>query len=194
VGSPDGPDAEKGARGPPLHRGGGVMDALRLTDLRRLRGLSQSELATLIGVDRTTIQRLEHGRCLPSRSTALALERTLGATVRSGPTPSHYRWTDVEIGDALQAWAAREGSPPSVLAWELARQRPSASQIKVRFGSWNAALGAASLPTRPRGGQPRGGKRDSRTPGRNRQTVSGRGNTGPGSTQHYEAGTGRRLG
>lgn len=53
-------------------------------ELRRLRqaqGLSQEELAEAIGVDRTTIAKLEAGGRRPRRKTARVLAQVLGVTL-----------------------------------------------------------------------------------------------------------------
>ena len=52
-----------------------------LRSMRARHGLTQVELAALIGASRTTISSLERGRSLPSVGLALALARTLDLTV-----------------------------------------------------------------------------------------------------------------
>jgi putative transcriptional regulator len=45
------------------------------------KGLSQGDLATLLGVSRQTINSIENGRYLPSLPLALALARGFGRSV-----------------------------------------------------------------------------------------------------------------
>lgn len=50
--------------------------------------------------------------------------------------------------DGLRAFAESDGSTPTAKAWDDQREhRPSASTIRIRFGSWNAALQQAGLAT-----------------------------------------------
>ena len=48
----------------------------RITELRKLRGLTQQDLANLLGVTRQTIISLEGGRYNPSITLAFKLART----------------------------------------------------------------------------------------------------------------------
>jgi len=50
-------------------------------ELRSSRGLSQTTLATSVGVSRQTINSIESGRYLPSLPLAIALARFFGTTV-----------------------------------------------------------------------------------------------------------------
>lgn len=52
----------------------------RLKALREKRGLSQQELADLVGVHLSQLSRLERGTSFPSAETVLALGRALRAT------------------------------------------------------------------------------------------------------------------
>jgi transcriptional regulator with XRE-family HTH domain len=52
----------------------------RVRALREKRGLSQQELADLVGVHLSQLSRLERGTSLPSAETVLALARALRAT------------------------------------------------------------------------------------------------------------------
>jgi putative transcriptional regulator len=58
-----------------------LYDFSMLRSFRIREGLSQQELADAVGASRTTVWSLEHRRALPSLTLALALARTLGATV-----------------------------------------------------------------------------------------------------------------
>ncbi len=53
----------------------------RLKELRTARGLTQSDLAILVGVSRKTINTVENSVFVPSTLLALTLARTLDATV-----------------------------------------------------------------------------------------------------------------
>ncbi|MGA7674347.1 MAG: helix-turn-helix transcriptional regulator [Rhizomicrobium sp.] len=53
----------------------------RLKEFRTARGLTQTELAVQIGVSRKTINTVENSVFVPSTILALALARTLGASV-----------------------------------------------------------------------------------------------------------------
>ena len=53
----------------------------RLKEERARRGLSQADLAALVGVSRKTINTVENGVFVPSTTLALRLARALEATV-----------------------------------------------------------------------------------------------------------------
>ena len=53
----------------------------RLKELRAQKGLTQSELAALVGVSRKTINTVENLVFVPSTTLALALAETLGTSV-----------------------------------------------------------------------------------------------------------------
>jgi putative transcriptional regulator len=55
----------------------------RVGELRSLRGMSQGELATALGVSRQTINSIENGRYLPSLPLALAIARKFEETVEA---------------------------------------------------------------------------------------------------------------
>jgi molybdate-binding protein/DNA-binding XRE family transcriptional regulator len=59
--------------------GGSIRCAIK--EYRRRKGLSQDELAHLIGVRRQAVYDMESGRYLPNTAVALRLARTLGCTV-----------------------------------------------------------------------------------------------------------------
>jgi hypothetical protein len=74
-------------------------------------------------------------------------------------------WTQTEIAEALRAWTAETGAPPTTSEWESGeraapmwrRERdrwPSAQLVRSRFGSWDVALRAAGYRARWRGGHP----------------------------------------
>ena len=54
-----------------------------LKDLRTARGLTQTDLAALIGVSRKTINTVENSVFVPSTLLALALAHTLNTTVEA---------------------------------------------------------------------------------------------------------------
>jgi len=53
----------------------------RLKDIRTARGLTQTDLAALVGVSRKTINTVENSVFVPSTILALALAKTLNTTV-----------------------------------------------------------------------------------------------------------------
>jgi putative transcriptional regulator len=53
----------------------------RVGQLRTARGISQGDLATVLGVSRQTINSIENGRYLPSLPLALAIARNFDSTV-----------------------------------------------------------------------------------------------------------------
>ncbi len=57
--------------------------ANRLREERARLGLTQADLATLVGVSRKTINTVENGVFIPSAVLALRLARALGTTVES---------------------------------------------------------------------------------------------------------------
>jgi transcriptional regulator with XRE-family HTH domain len=56
--------------------------ATTLRKARKLAGLSTDELALAVGVNRSTIWRLEKGLRLPFHDTAQRLEKELGCTLK----------------------------------------------------------------------------------------------------------------
>jgi putative transcriptional regulator len=55
----------------------------RVGELRGLRGMSQGQLATALGVSRQTINSIENGRYLPSLPLALAIARNFEESVEA---------------------------------------------------------------------------------------------------------------
>ena len=55
----------------------------RLREERARLGLTQADLATLVGVSRKTINTVENGVFVPSAVLAIRLARALGTTVES---------------------------------------------------------------------------------------------------------------
>lgn len=53
----------------------------RLKEVRSARGLTQTDLAALVGVSRKTINTVENSIFVPSTILALTLAKTLGTTV-----------------------------------------------------------------------------------------------------------------
>ena len=53
----------------------------RLKEIRTQRGLTQTDLAALVGVSRKTINTVENSVFVPSTILALALAKTLNVTV-----------------------------------------------------------------------------------------------------------------
>ena len=53
----------------------------RLKEFRTARGLTQTDLAMLVGVSRKTVNTVENSVFVPSTLLALALAQTLGTTV-----------------------------------------------------------------------------------------------------------------
>jgi putative transcriptional regulator len=53
----------------------------RLKEIRTARGLTQTDLAILVGVSRKTINTVENEVFVPSTILALTLAKTLGTTV-----------------------------------------------------------------------------------------------------------------
>jgi putative transcriptional regulator len=61
----------------------------RVGELRVARGMSQGELASVLGVSRQTINSIENGRYLPSLPLALDIARNFGETVEAIFIPDH---------------------------------------------------------------------------------------------------------
>lgn len=55
----------------------------RLKEIRTAKGLTQTDLAALVGVSRKTINTVENSVFVPSTVLALALARTLDTTVEA---------------------------------------------------------------------------------------------------------------
>lgn len=67
-------------------------------------------------------------------------------------TETAHIWTRARIIEALQDEHARTGRAPTKQGWEKAApEHPAAPTVYDKFGSWNAALEAAGLPTRRQG-------------------------------------------
>src|SRR5262249_11455553 len=61
------------------------------------------------------------------------------------------RWSDREIVSALRAWARNHQRSPASSDWAHAtRDHPEASTVRRHYGSFEAAVRAASLPPPPR--------------------------------------------
>jgi len=58
-----------------------LMNTLR--DARALRGLTQADLATMVGVSRKTVNTVENGIFVPSTVLSLRLARALGTSVEA---------------------------------------------------------------------------------------------------------------
>jgi hypothetical protein len=85
--------------------------------------------------------------------------------------PDRTRYSRENIVAKLVEWAERYGAPPTMRDWEPSRARragqnwraerfeegewPSAKVVQTRFGTFNAALAAADLPTNPCPGPPK---------------------------------------
>ena len=71
---------------------------------------------------------------------------------RVPPPRKQYRkepWTREEIRDVLHAWVAEHGMVPSSPEWERGEDgRPNSRTLRLRFGSWAAALEACGLTPR----------------------------------------------
>lgn len=55
------------------------------------------------------------------------------------------RFSERELLEGLRAWACAHGAAPTVREWVAGGASPSASTLRHRFGSWNAALAKAGL-------------------------------------------------
>ena len=53
----------------------------KLLEIRRLRGMTQTELAQAAQIHRVTIAKYEAGQCVPSVDRAVRLANALGVTV-----------------------------------------------------------------------------------------------------------------
>jgi len=58
------------------------MATMTLSKARKAKGMTAYALAQAVGVNRSTISRLERGLRLPMHETAVKLERTLGCSLR----------------------------------------------------------------------------------------------------------------
>ena len=64
--------------------------ASRIQEVRRLQGLTQTDLASRSGVSLPTIQNLESGRANPTLATLSALLNALGLELSSQPRPADW--------------------------------------------------------------------------------------------------------
>lgn len=113
----------------------GYLDELQA--LRRKRGLSQAQLAELVGVEQPTVQRWEKGKRLPDLDSLARLAAVLGvspgalleggAVVSVGPT----LWVKGEV--AAGVWRAAAEWPES--DWQTFTGRPDVTaRVEHRFG------------------------------------------------------------
>jgi putative transcriptional regulator len=65
----------------------------RVGELRMAIGLSQGDLATVLGVSRQTINSIENGRYLPSLPLALAIARNFDSSVEEVFIPDQEELT-----------------------------------------------------------------------------------------------------
>lgn len=67
---------------------------------------------------------------------------------------ARYTWSRQSIIEAVQAWAARHGAPPTMPQWKRAApEHPEKSTVQRVFGSWNEMIEAAGFGPRRPGGQ-----------------------------------------
>src|SRR6201995_5593825 len=89
---------------------GGIQVATAVRDLRRVRNLSQRQLATRMGVPRTYISKIENGKAMPTLSSldrlARALQVDISALLRDAPT-RHKDETAVLMTDPFLAEIAK---------------------------------------------------------------------------------------
>jgi hypothetical protein len=118
----------------------------------RAAGESVRSIAEQLGVHLCTAHRyLAAGTCRGCGGPALSGERCLDCAPGSRPSA-----TREELVAALHAWNAEHGAPPREPDWTTASPSwrdawprwPGAGTVLRVFGSWNAALEAARLPTR----------------------------------------------
>ena len=64
-----------------LHSGGNIIAAMNLTRIRKLRGLNQQQLAEMVGVDQSTIQRAETMHQSAKLATYRMCAEALGVTL-----------------------------------------------------------------------------------------------------------------
>lgn len=83
--------------------------------LRRLRGMSQAELATLVGTKQPAIARLESGRTNPSLSKLVQIAKALDASVGISMAPLEY----IAMRPARSWWEPEEIQPSANLQYEI---------------------------------------------------------------------------
>jgi transcriptional regulator with XRE-family HTH domain len=109
-----------------------------MTPWRRRRlslGLSQAEVARLVGISRTALSQIETGRSVPSQATREALERALDPFWN--PLRCVHPGRPLAAADAIHDISVSEGIPYAltldVAAWILTRyQTPSTAWAYVR--------------------------------------------------------------
>ena len=81
----------------------------RLAEVRRTRGLTQEQLAEIVGVDPQTIQRAETGRTslslLRIRRVADALDVNLGELFREVGAEMPEQWLEPGAAELLAVWS-----------------------------------------------------------------------------------------
>lgn len=129
-------------------------DAKALADIRRTRGMTQPQLAGMVGITRTRLSDYERGAIVPAPRTCRQLARALGvpagALLTTKPTPDLVRlraqagMTQKEVGDAIGISAV------AVSQIETARQRLTehrARQLAALYDVDLAAITAAAEST-----------------------------------------------
>jgi transcriptional regulator with XRE-family HTH domain len=95
---------------PEAPRAEGIQVASAVRDLRRVRNLSQRQLATRMNVPRTYISKIENGKAMPTLSSldrlARALQVDISALLRDAPT-RHKDETAVLMTDPFLAEIAK---------------------------------------------------------------------------------------
>ena len=92
------------------HEDGAIQVATAVRDLRRVRNLSQRQLAARMNVPRTYISKIENGKAMPTLSSldrlAKALQVDISALLRDAPT-RHKDETAMLISDPFLAEIAK---------------------------------------------------------------------------------------
>ena len=89
----------------------------------------------------------EHPGAATVRKRLGSWQAALGAAGLPSAPALKRRWSEREILAALRLWAAREGRAPRPTDWTAGTvDHPQCNTVRLRFGSWKAALVAAELP------------------------------------------------
>lgn len=98
-------------------------DPTRLTEVRRERGLSRSDLGRLSSVTYNTVRNWETGESAPSPSTLERVAEVLGVTV-------HELAVVPEQAQTLASWRTRRGLAQSDIAQELGMSKSTYSRLE----------------------------------------------------------------
>ena len=93
----------------------------RIKELRRLRGLSQEQLAEMIDIDPKHLSRIEVGRSFPSMDTLAAMAKSLQVEIKDFFEFAHQKKTSQELTKAICSLLKEAGEDKQRLILKVVR-------------------------------------------------------------------------